>query len=74
MNAKAKKQPKAPPYWWFDKETAYALRDQLSAGPIQRLEVRVDADNNMTLHVIQQGVSAASVPLNKSHICPPVCP
>lgn len=62
-------------YWWFDKETVDALRAKLDAGA-QRLEVRIDHNQFMTLRVIPLGEVAAQEggDLNKSNVCPPICP
>lgn len=69
--------PKVDEYTWFGWDTVASLRDQLdAAGEGSRLEVRVDSKKNMTLRVVGSGVTTqdASGDLNKSFICPPICP
>jgi len=74
---KAPRKSKAAPYWWFGSETIDALKERLgAAGPGTRLEVRLDG-KKMTLRVVPAGVTtadAAGDDLNKSNICPPICP
>jgi hypothetical protein len=70
---------KKNPYWWFQGDSVDLLREQLvsanSAGQGARLEVKIDAKQNMTLRVVLDGIVATDEGgINKSHICPPDCP
>ena len=73
-----KSSPEAPDFWWFESGTVDALRERLiAAGGGTRLEVRLDQAQNMKLRVVPQGFtseSAGTDDLNKSNICPPICP
>lgn len=86
MTKKAKKPraQAAPSYWWFGSETTTALRDQLNAALEggARLEVRIDKKKNMMLTVVPLELAKAVLTspvgtfttLNKSFLCPPICP
>jgi hypothetical protein len=63
------------PFVWLGPEQCDELRRQLNAGPVLRLEIH-GKGKDTTLHVIPGG----PVPLegggeiNKSNVCPPICP
>lgn len=66
-------------YHWFRGATVEALRDQLNAGPVDRIEVHQE-NGSMTFQVVYASDEAAvqplgrPVPLNESFQCPPRCP
>jgi len=63
-------------FHWFRGATVDALKDQLNAGNVDRIEVHHDGDA-MTFHVIYGATPTPEVhatPLNESFICPPICP
>lgn len=74
---KAKKRAPRKTMTWFGPETTVPLRDQLNATLEggARLEVRGNG-RAMTLTVVPLGPTAlaAFAPLNKSFVCPPICP
>jgi len=64
-------------FHWFRGSSVDALTAQLTAGPIDRLEVHQDGDS-MTFVVVRKfeeatGVEESGTPINESHICPPDC-
>lgn len=70
-------KPKVRPYWWFQGDSVDDLTARLNASPGARLEVRIDAKQHMTLTVVPPVgvvVTLAGEPINKSFICPPICP
>lgn len=71
-------KPKGERFWWFRGASVDALRAALNDNPISvRLEMRLMGDE-MTWHVVPEGVGTmeggGGGSGNDSHICPPSCP
>lgn len=64
-----------PKFWWFEGESVREIARRLNVDGVQRLEVRIDHEDHMTMRVIGPSLpQAEETDVNFSHVCPPICP